>query len=92
MALASTPAPETGRRCRMESIFEEYVQVDSLLQRRATGTGLGLPLSRKLAALLGGTLSAESRVGHGSTFHLVVPRICPDAVVTAEQRQEVERV
>ncbi|MGE5925873.1 MAG: ATP-binding protein [Gemmatimonadota bacterium] len=76
----------------MESIFEEYVQVDSLLQRRATGTGLGLPLSRKLAALLGGTLSAESRVGHGSTFHLVVPRICPDAVVTAEQRQEVERV
>jgi signal transduction histidine kinase len=76
----------------METIFEEYVQVDSLLQRRATGTGLGLPLSRKLAALLGGTLSAESEVGVGSTFRLVVPRACPDAVVTEEQPQEVERV
>ena len=76
----------------METIFEEYVQVDSLLQRRATGTGLGLPLSRKLAALLGGTLSAESRVGRGSTFRLAVPRVCPDAVDTEEQRQEVERV
>ena len=76
----------------METIFEEYVQVDSLLQRRATGTGLGLPLSRKLAALLGGTLSAESEVGVGSTFRLVVPRVCPDAVVTEEQPQEVERV
>ena len=76
----------------METIFEEYVQVDSLLQRRATGTGLGLPLSRKLAALLGGTLSAESRPGHGSTFRLAVPRICPDAVVTEEQPEEVERV
>ncbi len=76
----------------METIFEEYVQVDSLLQRRATGTGLGLPLSRKLAALLGGTLSAESRPGEGSTFRLALPRVCPDAVVTEEQREEVERV
>jgi signal transduction histidine kinase len=77
----------------METIFEEYAQVDSLLQRRATGTGLGLPLSRKLAALLGGTLRAESEVGKGSTFFLAVPRVCPDAVDTEEQaRQEVERV
>ena len=77
----------------METIFEEYVQVDSLLQRRATGTGLGLPLSRKLASLLGGSLSAESVVGRGSTFLLAVPRVCPDAVVTEERvRQEVERV
>jgi signal transduction histidine kinase len=77
----------------METIFEEYAQVDSLLQRRATGTGLGLPLSRKLAALLGGTLRAESEPGKGSTFLLVVPRVCPDAVDTEEQpRTEVERV
>jgi signal transduction histidine kinase len=77
----------------METIFEEYAQVDSLLQRRATGTGLGLPLSRKLASLLGGTLTAVSVVGQGSTFLLAVPRVCPDAVDTEERvQQEVERV
>jgi signal transduction histidine kinase len=62
----------------LEEIFQEYMQVESLLQRKATGTGLGLPLSRKLAELLGGELTVESRVGHGSTFQLTVPRICPE--------------
>jgi signal transduction histidine kinase len=58
----------------IERIFEEYAQVDSMLQRRANGTGLGLPLSRKLAHLLGGTLAGESTPGLGSTFTLRVPR------------------
>jgi signal transduction histidine kinase len=54
-------------------IFEEFSQVDQPLQRRAHGTGLGLPLSRKLAALLGGRIEVESVPGEGSTFRLVVP-------------------
>ena len=58
----------------IEHIFEEYAQVDSILQRRSNGAGLGLPLSRKLAQLLGGTLTAESVPGKGSTFTLRVPR------------------
>jgi signal transduction histidine kinase len=62
----------------LERIFEEYAQVDSALQRRSIGTGLGLPLSRKLAALLGGSLSALSEPGVGSTFILRVPRRCPE--------------
>ncbi|HEX6643380.1 MAG TPA: ATP-binding protein [Gemmatimonadales bacterium] len=62
----------------IEGIFQEYVQVESLLQRKATGTGLGLPLSRKLAQLLGGELAVESTPGRGSTFRLTVPRFCPD--------------
>jgi signal transduction histidine kinase len=49
-------------------IFEEYAQVDSPLQRKVTGTGLGLPLSRKLAGLLGGSLTVESLAGQGSTL------------------------
>jgi signal transduction histidine kinase/CheY-like chemotaxis protein len=56
-------------------IFEEFTQIDSALQRKVHGTGLGLPLSRKLAGLLGGSVSVRSAPGAGSTFTLRVPRI-----------------
>ena len=65
-------------------IFEEFGQVDSSLQRRVKGTGLGLPLSRKLAELLGGHVEVRSVVGEGSTFRLIVPGIYPGAVRTME--------
>ncbi len=57
-----------------ERIFEEYTQVDSPLQRRTRGTGLGLPLSRKLATLLGGGIVVNSQPGIGSTFRATVMR------------------
>jgi CheY-like chemotaxis protein len=57
----------------VERIFEEFVQVDGPLQRRVRGTGLGLPLSRRLARLLGGDVYVESRVGYGSKFTLELP-------------------
>jgi signal transduction histidine kinase/CheY-like chemotaxis protein len=58
-----------------ERIFEEFTQLDSPVQRRVRGTGLGLPLTRKLAGLLGGRVSVESAVGVGSTFSLVLPLV-----------------
>ena len=57
----------------LRRIFEEFSQVDQPLQRRSQGTGLGLPLSQKLAALLGGRIEVESSAGMGSTFRLVLP-------------------
>jgi CheY-like chemotaxis protein/nitrogen-specific signal transduction histidine kinase len=54
-------------------IFEEFTQLDNPLQRKHKGTGLGLPLTRKLAALLGGTVGVSSRLGAGSTFTATVP-------------------
>jgi signal transduction histidine kinase len=55
----------------LESIFEEFEQTSE--GKQAEGTGLGLPLSRKLAELHGGRLWAESTPGQGSTFHLNLP-------------------
>jgi signal transduction histidine kinase/CheY-like chemotaxis protein len=54
-------------------IFEEFTQVEHRLQANVRGTGLGLPLSRRLAELLGGTLGVTSEPGIGSTFMLRLP-------------------
>jgi signal transduction histidine kinase len=56
-----------------DRIFEEFVQVQNPLQRKSKGTGLGLPLSRKLARLLGGELTVVSEINKGSTFSVVIP-------------------
>jgi signal transduction histidine kinase/CheY-like chemotaxis protein len=58
-----------------ERIFEEFVQIEGPIQRRVKGTGLGLPLSRKLAELLGGRLWLQSRPGSGSTFWVTIPQL-----------------
>ena len=56
-----------------ELIFEEFSQVENSLQQRVKGTGLGLPLCRKLAHLLGGHLELDSTPGAGSVFSAVLP-------------------
>lgn len=61
-------APDDQRR-----IFDDFVQVDNPIQRRVKGTGLGLPLSKKLANLLGGEIRVQSQLGSGSTFSLQLP-------------------
>ena len=55
----------------LERIFDEFVQLADPDQQ--VGTGLGLPISRRLTVLLGGTLTVESTVGDGSTFRLCLP-------------------
>jgi signal transduction histidine kinase/DNA-binding response OmpR family regulator len=54
-------------------IFEEFTQLDNPVQRYVKGFGLGLPLCRKLASLLGGSVSLQSELRVGSTFSLRVP-------------------
>src|SRR4029077_19256871 len=55
-------------------IFERFYRVDKARSRELGGTGLGLSIVKHLAQALGGTVLAQSQLGHGSTFTVRVPR------------------
>jgi signal transduction histidine kinase len=54
-------------------LFNDFMQLDTRLQRRLRGTGLGLSLARKFAHLLGGEVGADSELGKGSRFWVRLP-------------------
>jgi signal transduction histidine kinase len=56
-----------------ESVFDDYTQVNSPLQRRLRGTGLGLSISKRFAELLGGSVRMQSEPGKGSVFSVTIP-------------------
>lgn len=58
-----------------ETIFREFSQIENPLQERHRGTGLGLPLCRNLALLLGGRIWLESEPSKGSRFYVSIPAI-----------------
>jgi len=61
----------------LDRIFDPFWQVEQMTTRRAGGTGLGLSVSRRLAALLGGEIRVDSEPGRGSVFTVVLPRVLP---------------
>ncbi len=69
---------------RQQVIFEPFRQLDNA----ATGTGLGLPISRRLCEAMGGTLSVQSAVGTGSCFSFYLPL----RATAAARSQRVSRV
>ena len=70
-------------------VFEEFVQAEHPIQQRTKGTGLGLPLARRLAELLGGSVNVQSAPGRGSVFSAMVPLVYSGP---AQVPAEIERV
>jgi signal transduction histidine kinase/ActR/RegA family two-component response regulator/HPt (histidine-containing phosphotransfer) domain-containing protein len=58
---------------KLKTIFLPFTQADSSTTRKHGGTGLGLPISKRIAEALGGDLAVQSELEHGSTFTLEVP-------------------
>ncbi len=71
---------DTGIGIKKEDIpivFEQFRQIDGSLNRSASGTGLGMPITKKLIELHGGEIWVESTPGQGSTFWFTIPRYRP---------------
>ncbi len=72
-----------------EAIFDEFYRGKNEMTQTRSGAGLGLAIARRVTTFLGGTLTVESEVGHGSTFFLRFPYHPPDTGETPEGHTEV---
>ena len=72
----------------LERVFDEFVQIRNPLQGRIKGSGLGLPLSRKLAEAMGGHILVSSQIGQGSVFTLDIPTVLPGHSIDEAARSE----
>jgi signal transduction histidine kinase len=65
-------------------LFSDFVQLDTRIQKRLRGTGLGLSLAKKFAELLGGAVGATSEEGRGSRFFVVIPTHYKTSITVSE--------
>jgi signal transduction histidine kinase/CheY-like chemotaxis protein len=73
----------------LETVFQEFSQIENPLQERYRGTGLGLPLCKKMALLLGGKVWVTSELGRGSSFFVELPIVYKGEADVAGAREEM---
>jgi signal transduction histidine kinase len=74
------------------ALFQDFVQIDSPIQKKFRGTGLGLALSKRLAEMLGGSVAVESELRQGSTFFAIIPiQFIPNKLPSSEEIQMATR-
>jgi signal transduction histidine kinase/DNA-binding response OmpR family regulator len=82
---------------KLDKVFDSYEQLGAEINREYLGTGLGLSISKKLVELHGGTIWAESKLGHGSSFKFTMPVSLSEAPswssskITEEEEEERQR-
>ena len=59
---------------QLENVFEEFTQAETSTSKDYGGTGLGLPICKKLTELMGGKIEVQSKIGEGTTFSITVPK------------------
>ncbi|MBZ0268854.1 PAS domain-containing protein, partial [bacterium] len=73
-ALLHVEISDTGKGITdLDIIWEQFAQENATISRRYGGTGLGLPITRQLVELMGGTITARSTPGDGAVFALSIP-------------------
>ena len=76
---------------KLPRIFDKFFQVENEAQPKSAGSGLGLAIAREIVEAHGGTISASSEPGRGTTFKVVIPRRPPDAPAEMTPTPETEK-
>ena len=76
----------------LSKVFREYEQAERSTSAKHGGTGLGLPITKKLAEMMGGDVLVTSVVGEGSVFTLYIPRECPQDYDEVEEGNAIEKL
>jgi signal transduction histidine kinase len=63
---------------KLEKVFEKFYQLENDAQPMSMGSGLGLAIAKEIVEAHGGTIAAESEVGEGTTFRVVLPAAHPE--------------
>ncbi len=74
---------------KMEQIFDLFAQVHDTNAFEHEGTGLGLPISKNLVKLMGGSIEVESAVNCGSTFYFKIPFSLPEDAIAGNEEAEL---
>ena len=74
---------------KIEQVFNSFSQAEGSITRNYGGTGLGLPISRNLAELMGGILTAKSNIGEGSTFSLSLNLERTEATIKVDKKSTI---